>query len=211
MNEDINSSFLGFTDEDLPETAHICLIYNSEEERREIVSKFLYAGLRRKEMVRYFADSAEPGEVTGWLKDKGVEIPEDKDQIRFSVVKAVDFYAPEGKFSAKSAISRMIPRLNQTRDAGYPASRVTGEMSWVLRGLPGSEELEEYETMLTAVKHPFPHFGMCQYDARKFDGATLYKVLRVHPYIVANGQIVRNPYFVKPDDIEAESITGKNS
>jgi hypothetical protein len=44
---------------------------------------------------------------------------------------------------------------------------------------------------------------MCQYDARRFDGATLYKVLQVHPYMVAQGQLVQNPYYVKPDEFLA--------
>jgi hypothetical protein len=45
---------------------------------------------------------------------------------------------------------------------------------------------------------------MCQYDARRFDGATLFKVLQVHPYMVAQGQIVRNPFYLKPEEFLEE-------
>jgi len=41
--------------------------------------------------------------------------------------------------------------------------------------------LIEYEMMLNTVESDFPHSGMCQYDARLFDGATLFRVLQVHP------------------------------
>jgi hypothetical protein len=73
-------------------------------------------------------------------------------------------------------------------------------MTWALRETLGSERFLEYEAMLNTVSVPFPHFGMCQYDARRFDGATLYKVLQVHPFMVAHGQIVQNPFYVKPEE-----------
>jgi hypothetical protein len=73
-------------------------------------------------------------------------------------------------------------------------------MTWVLRGIPGSERLLEYEIGLNAIQDEFPHIGMCQYDARLLDGAMLFKVLQVHPYMVAQGQIVRNPFYIKPEE-----------
>lgn len=36
---------------------------------------------------------------------------------------------------------------------------------------------------------------MCQYDANRFDGQVIFQALQVHPYIVMNGQLVRNPYY----------------
>lgn len=203
MNTPTKESLLGFTDELLPESAHICLIFDNEEERKSIVSRFLAAGLKRGEQVRYFADVAPPDEIRAWLLEKGVELPDAKEGGPFSIVKAESFYAPEGRFDPRQSIGRMVPRLEQTAKAGYSASRVTGEMSWALKGIPGSDRLLEYESMLTAVNVTFPHFGMCQYDARLFDGATLFKVLQVHPYMVAQGQIVRNPFFVKPEEFAA--------
>ncbi len=192
---------LGFTEEVIPDSAHICLIFDDEEERRSIVSRFLAAGLGNGEQVRYFADTDSPGEIRRWLQEKGVKLPDEKDAGPFSIVEAGKFYAPEGHFHPEQAIQRMIPRLKQTEQAGYKGSRVTGEMSWSLKGIPGSEHLLEYEAMLTAVDIEFPHFGMCQYDARLFDGATLFKVLQVHPYMVAQGQIVRNPYYTKSEEL----------
>ncbi len=198
---DSKENILGFTDEELPESAHICLIFDNEIERQNIVSKFLRAGLQRGEMVRYFADTAPPEEVRSWLIEKGVELPEETEGGAFGILEASSFYAPQGTFDPQQSINRMIPRLAQTQQAGYSGSRVTGEMSWSLRGIPGSDHLLEYEAMLTSVKDAFPHYGMCQYDARLFDGATLFKILQVHPYMVAQEQIIRNPFCIKPEEL----------
>lgn len=36
---------MGFTEELFPEGTHMCMIYDDDEQRREVVSKFLAAGL----------------------------------------------------------------------------------------------------------------------------------------------------------------------
>ena len=84
----------------------------------------------------------------------------------------------------------------RARGDGYPASRVTGEMSWALRGLPGSEHLMDYEARVNRVLETHPITAMCQYDANRFDGDTIFAALQVHPYMVMNGQLVKNPHYI---------------
>lgn len=201
MSASSNENVLGFTDEDFPDSAHICLVFDDEDERRKIVSKYLKAGLQRGEQIRYMADTASPDEVRAWLLQMGVEIPDERPDGPFLILEAQKFYTPGGRFEPEAMIGRMLPRLDASKQAGYRGSRVTGEMSWALRGAAGSDHLLEYEAMLTAVSHPFPHMGMCQYDARRWDGATLFRVLQVHPYMVAQGHIVRNPFFTRPEEM----------
>ena len=57
MNNQRQEMDMGFTKEVIPECHHLCLIYDSEEERQKIVSEYLAAGLKRGEIVRYFADT----------------------------------------------------------------------------------------------------------------------------------------------------------
>jgi hypothetical protein len=90
------------------------------------------------------------------------------------------------------------------KKAGFSGIRSCGEMSWALKNIPGSDRLMEYETLLNTVGGEFPHSGMCQYDARLFDGATLLNILKVHPYMIAQGQIVKNPFYMRPDEFLAK-------
>jgi hypothetical protein len=41
---------------------------------------------------------------------------------------------------------------------------------------------------------------VCQYDANRFDGATILKCLEVHPYMIVHGQVVHNPYYITPQE-----------
>lgn len=202
MNGVENDVSLSFTGELYPERHHMCMIYDNEAQRRKIVSEYLAAGFERGETVRYVTDTTTPEEVRSWLLESGVELPEDKS---FSIFKAESFYCPSGQFNPQELINGMLSRFELLQKAGYSGVRSCGEMSWVLRNILGSDSLLEYEVLLNTVTGTFPHLGMCLYDARLFDGATLFKILQVHPYMIAQGQIIRNPYYIRPEDFLVKS------
>ena len=194
----------GIPREVFPECHHVCLIYENEEERRKTVTEFLASGLKRGELVRYFADRLAPQELRAWLLEKGVELAKAEEDGDFGIVKAESAYCPSGRFEPKEVIERMVSRYATAREAGYRGSRACGEMSWVLRDIPGAERFLEYEVRINTITETFPYIGMCQYDARLFDGATLFNILQVHPFMIAQGQIVRNPYYLKPEEFLAK-------
>jgi len=200
---------MAFIENQLPESCHVCLIYESEEQRQKIISEYIAEGLRRGEVVRYFTDKTTPDTIRFWLTELGVEVSEAERNGSFAVSEAEKAYCPEGKFEPQKMIDRSLNRYDQAKKAGYAGSRACGEMTWVLNGIPGSERFLEYETLLNSVTSTFPHSGMCQYDARLFDGASLFKILQIHPFMIAQGQIVRNPFYTRPEEFDAELNTNK--
>lgn len=200
MKENRAETPMASTNENFPASCHVCLIYDSEEQRRKILSEYLAGGLKRNELVRYMTDGTAPELIRSWLAETGVDVPHAEGTGLFSFLGAEATYCPSGRFDPQGMIDRQMLRYREAEKAGYAGTRATGEMTWVFRGIPGSDRLLEYEALLNTIDVAFPHSGMCQYDARRFDGATLYKVLQVHPYIIARGQIVGNPYYVKPQE-----------
>jgi hypothetical protein len=192
---------MGFTPELFPEGTHMCMIFDNEEQRRKIVAEFLAAGLKHGEQVRYFVDTTTPEDVRSWLVEMGVEIPEDAP---FNIFKAENVYCPNGRFVPQETLDGMVSRFDLAKKAGYSRVRGSGEMSWALKGIPGSDRLAEFEALLSTIYEAHAYTGICQYDARLFDGATLFNVLKVHPYMIAQGQIVRNPFYMKPEEFLAE-------
>ncbi len=195
---------LGFTREHLPESGHMCLIYDNEAQRRKIVSEYLAAGLKQGDLIRYFTDMATPEEVCAWLSEMGVELPESREGGSFSIIKAEKHYCPSGHFVPQEVLDGMVSRYAMAKEAGYSGSRATSEMTWALKDIPGVNRFLEYEALINMIPHTFPFTGMCQYDARRFDGATLFQVLQVHPYMVAQGQVVRNPFYIRPEEFLAK-------
>jgi hypothetical protein len=89
---------LGFTQEIFPECHHLCLIFDTEEQRQIIVSEFLAAGLKRGELVRYFADVTPPQDVRDWLLEAGIELPKAEESGAFGIVQAESAHCPSGSF-----------------------------------------------------------------------------------------------------------------
>lgn len=188
---------------ELPDNCHACLIYDSTGQRDAIASAYLAAGLGQGQLVRYFSDGTPPEVIESWVARDGVETPV-TDDGPLRVLDAERAYCPDGSFEPEAMVARMPIGYERAREAGFSGVRTCGEMTWALRGIPGSDRLMEYEALLNTITTTFPHMGMCQYDARKFDGATLFGVLRVHPYVVAGDRVVWNPYYVGPEVVLAE-------
>lgn len=195
MGRDAGLAELGFTSELYPAGTHMCLIYSDERERRRIIGEYLDSGFRGGERVSYFADMMAPEEVRAWLEGMGVELPGDD---AFSIRAAEQTYCPLGEFVPQGMLDTVRGFHGQAREDGYERSRVSGEMSWALRGIPGSDRLMEYESLLNDVLVTHPVTAICQYDANRFDGAAILDVLKVHPMTIVHGQVVPNPYYMKP-------------
>ena len=180
---------------------HVCLIYDDEAERREVVAAFAREGLTAGERVAYFTDAAPAG-IRDWLTALGVELPEPP---QFTVTAARDVYCPDGEFRPE----RMPPFWHRFHDEataqGFPGARATGETSWS-REVPGGERIVEYEAQLNNVLAEIPVTALCQYDVHRFDGATILDILRVHPLMFIGGQMVRNPYYVAPEQFLARHL-----
>lgn len=131
-----------------------------------------------------------------------MELPEGAP---FNVFKAASVYCPNGRFVPEETIEGMVSRFALSKKAGFTRTRGSGEMSWALKGLPGSDRLMEFEALVNGIYEAHAYTGICQYDARLFDGATLLNVLKVHPYMVAQGRVVRNPFFIRPEEFTRAS------
>ena len=195
-----NAVNMGFTHEKFHEGTHMCLIYNNEEERREIISNYLDGGIATGEKVTYFADEMSPDQVKEWLADMGVQPPDNEVSDSFNVVTADSTYLPDGKFDPEKMLRNLRDFYTSAVEQNFASCRVSGEMSWALQDKPGTERLMEYEAKVNDVLVEYPVTAICQYDANKFDGATLFECLKVHPYMIVKGQIVRNPYYMSTDE-----------
>jgi hypothetical protein len=201
---------MDFTKTQFPEGIHVCLIYDQDDDRQRIVSEYMAAGLKQGEQIRYLADTTTPEVVQSWLLEAGVKLPtEEIENPPLKILNAESAYCPHGHFNPRELIPTLLPRYELVRKAGYQGQRSCGEMTWALRNISGAERVFEYEALLNTVVANFPHSGMCQYDARRFDGATLFKVLKLHPWMIVRGKIVQNPYYVSSEEFLEEFKSGQ--
>lgn len=180
---------------------HVCCIYRTDEEHRAIVVPFLRAGLERNERVVYIVDARTADTILGWLREEGPDPEPFLARGQLAVLSRDEAYLRDGHFDPARMIELLQSETDRALADGYTALRVTGEMSWALRGLPGSERLLEYESGLNEFFPRHPALAVCQYDRRRFGAGVLLDILRTHPVAVIGTEVYNNFYYVPPKEM----------
>jgi two-component system NtrC family sensor kinase len=180
---------------------HLCLIYESPEEWRAAAVPFIAVGLKRGEKCLYIADTSTADEIRKYLAEEGIDVASAEKSGQLSILHQSEAYTREGSFDPASMIALLVEETEKAVAEGYPALRVTGEMTWVLRDYPGSEKLLEYEAKLNRDFFPYhPCLAICQYDRWKFDSEVIKGVIMTHPLLVRGNHIYHNFYYIPPEE-----------
>jgi DNA-binding CsgD family transcriptional regulator len=196
---------LGFTPERFAPATHICHMFGDEVDRRSVIHPFVRAGLQEDDDVFYFADALVTELLERAIDERSITSLTREQVSRLRISSVDDTYFPNGVFVPKMMIERLEQLYKESCDDGASSCRTTGEMSWALRDVPGSDHLVEYESDLNALVRRTPITVLCQYDTEQFDGEALFRVLSVHPLMIIRGQIIRNPCYIEPEEFEGST------
>ena len=189
---------MGFSDQKFREGHHIIYIYNDDVERKRTMAKYFRQGFLENDKALYLIDDISPEEMRKELIDLGVNPP--PEETDFDLRKGHYALCPGATFSPEFMLAVVGEYYDQAIQEGYAGARGAGEMSWALvEGRATVPDLLEYEARLTDILADHPLTTVCQYDARKFDGALIMDMLSVHPMMIVRGQLVNNPSYAKKE------------
>lgn len=191
----MDKNSLGLTWPTFPAGTHICYVYNDEEERQQVIADFIRDGLAEHELVGYFVNDISPQEMREHLASLGVVLSPGSPPEQLATHDAIQTYCSGGCFEPDAMLKKVGDFYQRSVREGYRGARITGEMAWALEGIPGAERLVEYEDRLNLLVQKSPATLICQYDANRFDGATIYEIMSVHPMMMVRGQVVKNPFY----------------
>ncbi|MFW9990843.1 MAG: MEDS domain-containing protein [Candidatus Odinarchaeota archaeon] len=185
---------------------HLCCLYNTEEEHQRVLTSFILDGLKKGEKVFYIVDFHSIDRIKEYIKDEGFD-PEpyiSKGQLVF--LTRDESYLKEGIFDPDRMISILESETEKALVEGYPSLRVTGEMTWALKNLPGSERLIEYESKLNDFFPGSKCLAICQYNLEQFSPDVIIEVVNTHPYVIKGTEIYDNFYFIPPREYFSEDL-----
>jgi hypothetical protein len=179
---------------------HFCGLYETEQERDDIILGFLAQGTKAGDLQLYC-----PAERTAdeFRRDFTHCCPEcekyldDPDIVQLFATR--DLYYPDGVFSPWAMDSGLEAFYEQSQKNGPRNVRASAEMVWALEAVPGVEHLMAYEARLNYFIENKPWISVCLYNVTKFSGKIILQVLQTHPYIISKGIVTENPFFVDPD------------
>ncbi len=191
---------LGFTQQQFPPGVHICQVFSQDEEREASLLKFILSGLQAKERTSCFSDKATAQAVGKFLSQYGISFQEARDCGALTLAGTKDIYIKNDRFDPERMLGVLSQYYEDSVTQGYPAARVIGEMIPEVQHVPGGDRLLEYESKVSLLLRDHAVTAVCQYDARAFDGAVIMDILKVHPLMLIRGSVIRNPFFIKPEE-----------
>ncbi len=192
---------LGFAVARVAPGTHVCQIYAGDAERDDALLRFLSRGLQAGESAALFTENVTEEQLDAWFTREGLSIVAERAAGRFASSPTRQVYFQEGAFDPDRMLGLLADFHEQSVAAGRPGARVIGEMSPEIGTIPGGSRLLEYESRVNQLLRTHPVTAVCQYDARRFGGATIMDVLTVHPMMVVRGAVVFNPFFVAPEEL----------
>jgi hypothetical protein len=186
------------TIEDVDLGYHICSIYKNVEEQFSAVVPFIKKGLDNHQKCVYIVDENSKEDVIAELNKGGIESETYINASQLLLLTKRETYLKDGFFDP----DRMIALLRETEKnalaEGFSGLRVTGEMTWVLEGVAGSDKLIEYEAKLNDFFPNSKSTAICQYNENKFKPEMLVEVIHTHPFVIIYGNLFENKYYYSP-------------
>lgn len=192
---------IGAGEDGFPQGLHVCHIFSDDAERADVLARFLQRGLEAGDKALCLVDHKAPSEVFDELADLGLD--RTLAEGRLTTSSAADTYCPSGVFAPDALLAGLKAMALASRTEGFTGLRIAGDMAWIHRRGVSHDQVMEYELKVRRYIDGIPCTAVCEYDARRFDGPTLLDILSVHPAVLVRGQVVRNPYYMEPDEFFA--------
>lgn len=165
---------------------HICLFFRNQEEQWQLLRPYLLSYLNANRPVLYLYDSTPSARLMEQLHTEGLPLDGLIARGLLRVLPPDQSYLLTGRFDAKRMLAFIEEALQSTLAAGHSHVLLTGEMTWYLSesAIPGGEQLVTYEALLNPLLEKYPTVTLlCQYDLKRFDGASILDALLTHPSV----------------------------
>lgn len=189
----------GTEETQVPIGSHICLLYRTDEERDNIAVPFLKQGVGDGASCRYVVDDQTAEHLRKGLAAAGINVAGVEATGQLQILTAADTYLRNAPFNYREMLAFWDVVVEEVRSRKLPYSRCAGETAFLETKAPGLDRFMEYEAQLNNYIPKVPLVVLCLYNLMKLSGDLVAGVLQTHPYAVLGGVLIRNPYYIPPD------------
>jgi hypothetical protein len=178
---------------------HICAFYPDIDHRDEILIPYLQEGLKAGDKCICVVDGSARDALYAEL-GTNVDIEPCVASKQLDVQSWQETYLRGDRFSTAEMLDFWDTSISAAFNGGFGFARAVGEMTWALSKLPGVDELMQYEARLNRFLPRYPQVILCLYELGRFSGEVLVDALKTHPKVLIGGMVLRNPYYLDPDE-----------
>lgn len=189
---------------------HICAFFDSRTEEYAVLGPFFKEGLEWGEKSVHIVDPQLLEDHAARLNQCGIDTAHCQSCGQLDMLTWDDAYLSDGTFDQERMLNALESVMAAGREAGFPKMRIMGNMNWIFKGHPGTEQLLDFESRVNDTLARNGQLAVCVYDAAKLSGAMMMGILRSHPLTLVGDVIHENPFYTPPKDLLTEIRSGSN-
>jgi excisionase family DNA binding protein len=167
-------------------SCHVCSHFSTPDEWWRMFRPFVVYHVERGAPITYLYDTTTPERFSDLLRAEGFDPVELARRGLLEFVAAPEAYLPDGRFSVEGMLAFVESAILGHLARGHKTMLISGEMTWSLRGAPGSEGMIAYEERLNGVMARYPGVTInCQYDMERLGARITLDSICVHPWVHA--------------------------
>jgi DcmR-like sensory protein/GAF domain-containing protein len=183
---------------------HACAFFTSKEEEYRVMLPFMAEGLAAGDKLINIIDQRHRDERLAKLKDYGIDADAAEKSGQLELLPWEQAHIVGGHFNQH----RMLADLDRQALGGggqYSTTRFWSNQEWALQTIPGVEHIVEYEARFNYIWPKTSNVYVCVFDATKFRAGTMTQMMRTHPFVIIDGVMLKNEFYVPPEEYLKES------
>jgi MEDS: MEthanogen/methylotroph, DcmR Sensory domain len=183
---------------DVRHSSHVCLPFESDEEKHEGTVTFIHEGLSRGARC-IFSGTKEDFDTLGrGLEQSGIctRRAAARGALLFRTVEEMYLYG--GIFDPPRVLDHTDQLIDAALVDGFTGLRLTAELTRI----PAQAEWQKivwYEAMTNERFARRPVAGLCRYPRCMIPAERVRDILRTHPTAIVRGETCENPFYERPE------------
>jgi hypothetical protein len=183
---------------------HACAFFNSRDEEYDLLLPFAKDGYDAGDRIFHIVAKERRDERRTRLASSGIDLDKAESAGQLEIRVWEEAYLRGNRFDQHAMLALAESVLQESRDKGFPVTRLWANMEWALEDFPGVHDIVEYEARANKFLPHYPAFVVCTYDLSKFSAPVVMDIMRTHPQVIIGGILQENPFYVPPDEFLAE-------
>ncbi|HWN40901.1 MAG TPA: MEDS domain-containing protein, partial [Thermoanaerobaculia bacterium] len=184
---------------------HLCLIYDSADEKLAALVPFLRTGLARDERSLFLGMLPGCRAIEHTLVSEGIPVGHEIDRGALVLLSDRDSWLDRGRFDPNSFKDLLRRAEQQAMDDGFSGLRATWDVAWLLENVPGAEQWIAFEAGLNAFLSGSRTSALCRYPRNRSSAVLIEDVLRTHPLALLGHQVCPNAFYEPPEMVVGHS------
>ena len=193
---------------DVRHSSHVCLPFETDDEKREATVAFIHEGLSRGARCMFLGTKDDFDELGRSLEDLGIctRRATARGALQYRTVEEVYLYG--GIFDPPRALDHTDALIDAALVDGFSGLRMTAELTRI--PAPGEwQKIVWFDAMVNERFARRPIALLCRYPRTMIPAERVRDVLRTHPVAIVRGESCENPFYERPEIVlrgDAETL-----